>query len=126
MSEAKAKRQRVLRSAKEKARAVLALWTERRRPLDVCRELSIKPSVLSHWQERAMEGMLGALEPRTPSSSEPKPMLPKKVERLLARKSARAPLTRLSRRLAKLQQTRASEKLVPRFAGEEPAASAKA
>jgi transposase-like protein len=103
MTEAKGKKERTLHSAKEKAEAVLALWTERRRPLDVCREMGVKPSMVSHWQERAMEGMLAALEPQQAASpQEPKPMLPKKVERLLARKSA--PLTRLSRRLAKLQE----------------------
>lgn len=103
MTEAKVRKERVVHSAKEKVEAVLALWTERRRPLDVCREMGVKPSMVSHWQERAMEGMLAALEPQTASPEEPKPMLPKKVERLLARKSASVPLTRLSRRLAKLQ-----------------------
>jgi len=102
MTESKTRKERVVHSAKEKTEAVLALWTERRRPLDVCRQMGVKPSMVSHWQERAMEGMLAALEPPTREAQEPRPMLPKKVERLLARKSA--PLTRLSRRLAKLQE----------------------
>jgi transposase-like protein len=123
-SRREAKRERVLHSAKEKAQAVLALWTERRRPREVCREMGIKPSVLSRWQERAMEGMLAALEPRRSSPQEPKPMLPAKVERLLARKSVQGPQTRLARRLAKLQ-SKPAEKLPPRLTAEGPAARPK-
>jgi hypothetical protein len=49
--------------------------------------------------------MLEVLKPRTREAQEPPPMLPEKVERLLARKSQAAPeLTKLQRRLAKLQQ----------------------
>src|SRR3970282_2088702 len=48
----------------EKCRAVLSIWTERRKPGTICRELSIPWMVLSQWQKRAMEGMLQALEPR--------------------------------------------------------------
>ena len=48
-----------------------------------------------------MEGMLEALRPRT-QTEERLPMLPRKVEKLLGRKS-QEPLTRLSRRLSKLQ-----------------------
>src|SRR5512137_2356639 len=45
-------------TAKEKCRAVLSVWTERRKQGEVCRELEITRTVLSQWQERAMEGML--------------------------------------------------------------------
>jgi transposase-like protein len=109
----KTKPERVVHSAREKAQAVLAGWTERRRPSEICRELQITPTVLSHWQERAMEGMLAALEPRTRPPEEQKPPLPAKVERLLARKSSRDPLTRFSRRLATLQQAKGSDKAPP-------------
>ena len=44
--------------------AVLSVWTERRRPVEICREMSIPGMQLSQWQKRAMEGMLQALEPR--------------------------------------------------------------
>jgi hypothetical protein len=50
--------------AMERCKAVLSVWTERRKPAEVCRELSIPWMVLSMWQRRAMEGMLQALEPR--------------------------------------------------------------
>ena len=50
--------------AMERCRAVLAVWTERRKAAEVCRELSVPPPVFGKWQERALEGMLQALEPR--------------------------------------------------------------
>jgi transposase-like protein len=50
--------------ATEKCRAVLSVWTERRKPSAVCRELGVKWMILKHWQNRALEGMLRALEPR--------------------------------------------------------------
>jgi len=45
-------------TAEEKCRAVLSVWTERCKPGDVCRELGVTWTLLSHWQSRAMEGML--------------------------------------------------------------------
>lgn len=51
-------------TATDKAKAVLSVWTEKRKPSEICRELSIKWVLLQHWQNRAMEGMLQALEPR--------------------------------------------------------------
>lgn len=48
----------------ERCQAVLSVWTERRRPAEVCRELKVAGAVLSQWQKRALEGMLQALEPR--------------------------------------------------------------
>jgi len=51
-------------SAQEKAQAILAVWTEKCRPADVCRELRINYMTFMHWQRRAMEGMLQALESR--------------------------------------------------------------
>ena len=58
------KRQTANYGAMEKCRAVLAVWTEKRKPAEICRELSIPWMVLAQWQNRAMEGMLQALEPR--------------------------------------------------------------
>ena len=109
-TETKAKRERVVHSAKEKAEAVLAWWTERRRPSEICRDLKITGTLLSQWQERAMEGILTALEPRTRSAEDQKPALPAKVERLLARKTASEGQTRLSRRLTALGQSKETEK----------------
>jgi hypothetical protein len=109
-TDTKAKRERVVHSAREKAQAVLAWWTERRRPSEICREMKITGTVLSQWQERAMEGILAALEPRTRTAQEQKPALPAKVERLLARKTSSEAPTRLARRLTALVQAKESEK----------------
>src|SRR5512142_1943033 len=51
-------------TAEEKCRAVLSVWTERRKPGEVCRELGVAWGILNQWQERAMEGMRLALQPR--------------------------------------------------------------
>ena len=51
-------------TATEKAQAVLAVWTERCKPAEVCRQMNINWITFSHWQNRAMEGMLQALESR--------------------------------------------------------------
>lgn len=40
------------------------MWTERCKPAEVCRQLNIKWITFNHWQQRAMEGMLQALESR--------------------------------------------------------------
>src|SRR6267142_4474376 len=50
--------------ASEKVQAVLAVWTERCKPVDVCREMRINWTTFQQWQQRAMEGMLQALESR--------------------------------------------------------------
>ena len=51
-------------SAPDKVQAVLAVWTERCKPAEVCRQLNINWITFNHWQQRAMEGMLQALENR--------------------------------------------------------------
>lgn len=87
-------------TAEEKCRAVLSVWTERRKPGEVCRELGVAWGVLKQWEDRAMEGMLLALQPRVP------------VERgvalgprlaVLLKKSQAGMMKGLERRLKKLQ-----------------------
>ena len=51
-------------SAMDKAQAVLAVWTERCKAAEVCRQLNISGMTFHQWQSRAMEGMLQALESR--------------------------------------------------------------
>ncbi len=51
-------------SAMDKAQAVLAVWTERCKAAEVCRQMNITGMTLLYWQRRAMEGMLQALESR--------------------------------------------------------------
>lgn len=99
--------------AMSRCRAVLAVWSESRRPSEICRELGIAAGVLLQWQERAMEGMLQALTPGTGLSKGS--ALPPRLQRILekrqkawAGKSAAEP--RLANRLRKIQsETGASQ-----------------
>lgn len=70
----------------EKCRAVLSVWTERQKSAGVCRELGISPSLLCQWQDRAVSGMLEALEPRGQERGEG-PALGQQIKRLLDRKA---------------------------------------
>ena len=99
----KPKRERRVYSAREKCQAVLALWTGQRRPSEICRELNIPSNLLSGWQERAMEGMLQAMEPRSRRQEERGPILAPRMEKLLERKVAR-----MESRLARLVKPRAA------------------
>ena len=93
--------QRVLgHTPEEKCRAVLSVWTERRKPGEVCRELGVAWGILKQWQDRAIEGMLMALQPRV------------QVERgvalsprlaVLLKKSQAGMMKGLDKRLKKLQ-----------------------
>ena len=87
-------------TGEEKCRAVLSVWTERRKPGEVCRELGVDWGMLKQWQDRAMEGMLMALQPRV------------QVERgvalsprlaVLLKKSQAGMMKRLDKRLKRLQ-----------------------
>ena len=91
-------------SALEQCRAVLLVWSERRTPVAVCRELKIGAGLLALWQERALEGLLTALEPREGArGTEAGPVLSVRVKRLLEKKTAeREGLARLHGRLARL------------------------
>jgi len=88
-------------TAKEKCRAVLSVWTERRKPGEVCRELGVAWSILNQWQERAMEGMLVALQPR--AAVDKAVALNSRLAVLLERKSKGGTMKELERRLARLQ-----------------------
>ena len=84
----------------EKCRAVLLVWTERRKPGEVCRELGVDWGVLQQWQDRAMEGMLLALQPRL--QVERGVALSPRLAVLLKRSQAGV-MKRLDKRLKKLQ-----------------------
>ena len=73
---------------------------ERRKPGEVCRELGVDWGMLKQWQDRAMEGMLMALQPRV------------QVERggalsprlaVLLKRSQTGMMKRLDKRLKKVQ-----------------------
>jgi transposase-like protein len=89
-------------TAEEKCRAVLSVWTERRKPGEICRELGVAWGILNQWQERAMEGMLLALQPRI-LVMEKTVALNSRLAVLLERKSRRGGMKGLERRLARLQ-----------------------
>ena len=85
--EAKSRKDRTVHSAHKKCQAVLSLWTGSRRPSEVCREMSVPANLLQTWQERAMEGMLKALEPRTRRQEDRGPILGDRLQRMLERKA---------------------------------------
>ncbi len=105
--EARVKKEPPPTTAQQRVKAVLAVWTERRRPGEVCRELAISFKILSQWETRALSGMLRALE--GPTLLEPGSALSPKLERLLARQALRQQrrLAKLERRLLKLQEPKA-------------------
>ncbi len=61
ITEKKSRRTRRSYSAGEKAAAVLAVWSGRRRTARVCRELSLNWGILRSWEQRAILGMRRAL-----------------------------------------------------------------
>lgn len=88
-------------SAQQKAQAVLAAWTEKLSQTEICRQMEVNYLTFQHWQSRAMEGMLQALENNLQLSdtSVINPRLRKLMDR-------GRPGERLGRRLEKIQQER--------------------
>ncbi len=105
------KRQTINYGAMEKCRAVLSIWTERRKPSEICRELSIHWMALTHWQTRAMEGMLQALEPRV--RLEKGPALSPRLQAMLDKRRlsllTSTAQNRLEKTLSKAQEARKAE-----------------
>lgn len=100
-----------IHTAEEKCRAVLSVWTEKRRAGEVCRELGIAWALLNQWQARAMEGMLLALQPRV--QVDKAVALSPRLAVLLDKKIRQGSMKGLERRLARMQgvpsQARAGE-----------------
>src|SRR3972149_1907567 len=88
-------------TAEEKCQAVLTLWTERRKPGEVCRDLGVAWGILKQWQDRAMEGMLMALQPRVRVGRGG--ALSPRLAILLEKKSQAGMMKGLEKRLRKLQ-----------------------
>ena len=111
-TEPKPKKEPIVHNATQRVTAVLSVWTERRRPSEICQELGINTGLLGQWQDRALEAMLRALEPRSRPQPQRGPALTPKLERLLARQeqAQQGTLTRLDRRLAKLQEGKPAPK----------------
>jgi hypothetical protein len=89
-------------TAEEKCQAVLSVWMEQRKAGEVCREMRVAWGVLQQWQDRAMEGMLLALQPRV--QVERGVALSPRLAVLLEKKSQAGKIKGLDRRLKKLQK----------------------
>ena len=92
--------------ARVKCEAVLSVWAERRKPMEVCRALGIKWATLNAWQNHAMAAMISALEPRKAQPQQPSPALGPKLSRLLEKTEQRlSRMNKLEKRLATIQQS---------------------
>jgi len=115
-TEEKRKRKGWGHTAEEKCRAVLTLWTERRKPGEICRELGVAWGVLQQWQDRAMEGMLVALQPRVPV--ERGVALSSRLAVLLEKKSRAGLFRGIDQRLKRLQKNIAGSPGAPEISSE--------
>jgi transposase-like protein len=88
-------------SAQEKAQAILRVWTERCKPSEVCRELKVNWVTFTQWQQRAMEGMLQALEPRVNLTVDQ--ALNPRLQALLLKRQTRITTRKLAERLEQIQ-----------------------
>jgi|SRR5580700_3909040 len=91
-----------LHSAQDKVQAVLAVWTERCKPVDVCRQLNVNWITFNHWQRRAMEGMLQALENRV-NLTKGEALSPR-LQVLLQNQCRSATATKLTNRLEQINK----------------------
>lgn len=85
-------------TAQEKCRAVLAVWMERTTAATWCRAQGVSSSLFCQWQDRALSGILEALEPRGAPEKENGPALPDALRRLLERKVRVRELSRAGQR----------------------------
>ena len=89
-------------TAEQKVQAVLAIWTERVKIAEVMRTLEVPYMTLQQWQQRAMEGMLQALEPRTNLADGA--ALSPRLRALLQRQQVPAGAQKLQARLKRLSE----------------------
>jgi hypothetical protein len=84
-------------SAKEKSQAVLSLWSGRRSAAALMKELEVPWGMLHGWEQRAIAGILTALDPGWQQTPAQLTSLPARVEKLIAQtlvpKPAPAPAT---------------------------------
>ena len=95
---------------KTKCEAVLSIWSERRKPAEVCRELGINWAVLSQWQNKALEGMIESLDPKGAKQKEKmglNPMLEDRLKRQMVGREAK--LSRLEQRFTEILKDRQSK-----------------
>jgi hypothetical protein len=102
-------------SGMEKIQAVLSVWSERRKPSHVCKDLSITWQQLNTWQDKALAAMIEALEPPAPADQNRPPALSDRLSKLLRKQKRKAPAKAagpepdLSDRLSKRLSTLAPE-----------------
>lgn len=98
------KKRRSYRSfpAKVKVEAVLAVWTEKRSPSEICRELDVPWQQLQQWQTQSLEAMMERLEPKAGPSPE-SPLLNKRLQKLMDQAENKGQ-KKLSKRLESVQQ----------------------
>jgi hypothetical protein len=89
-------------SALDKAQAVLAVWTDRCKPAEVCRQLQVNWMTFNHWQSRAMEGLLQALESRV-NLAQGEALSPR-LRGLLQKQQRALSVTKLTARLDQVQK----------------------
>jgi len=94
-------------SAQEKAQAVLSVWTERCTASEVCRQLHLTWITFQQWQQRAMEGMLQALEPRVNLAKGA--ALSPRLLALLQKRQTAANTRKLAQRLEQIQLVKPQE-----------------
>lgn len=88
MNTIKARRERKIYSAAEKGMAVLAVWSGRRAPARLSRQMGVSWTVINNWEKRALEGMLRALGVETRTRGVEDGELGKRLEHLLAQELA--------------------------------------
>jgi transposase-like protein len=88
-------------SAQEKAQAILAVWTERCKPAEVCRQMKVNWITFNQWQQRAMEGMLQGLESRV-NLARGEALSPR-LQALLRSRQQAASTRKLAQRLEQIQ-----------------------
>src|SRR6516225_3145421 len=94
-------------SAQEKAQAILAVWTERCKPVEVCRQMNVPWITFKQWQERAMEGMLQALESRVNLARGE--VLSPRLQALLLNRQKTVNTRKLAERLEQIQLAKPQE-----------------
>ena len=110
----KVKKQRMKHnfSALQKCQAVLSIWTERRKPGEVSKEMGVNWTILNHWQDRALKGMLQALESRV--NLEQGPALPPRLQTMLEKRKKIVENTspqakKLTERLAEIEKSKKAQ-----------------
>lgn len=89
-------------TASEKAQAVLAIWMERVKTAQVMKTMGVTYLTLQQWQERAMEGMLQALEPRVNLADGA--ALSPRIRALMDKRQQQIGKEKLRKRLEELQE----------------------